>query len=137
MRILLAIGIFLSGSAAFAQQQQKSPLPSFTAQGPVKIMTTEEANRLNGVAHPMIDGISYEQYKAQQESLKAQAAAKQAAAANNPGGLTLSKNTAAPATNTVVPETPVSTPAAKAAGPVEVTIPVQQVTLGQTAKLQQ
>ena len=136
MRFISAISIFLLSASAVSAQQQKAPLPSFTNQGPVKIMTTEEANRLNGVAHPLIDGVSYEQYKAQQESKRAQAAAKQAAVANNPGGLILSKNPIVAVPNTGVPASAIIT-AEKASAPVEVTIPLQQVPLGQTAKPQQ
>jgi len=35
-----------------------------------KRLTVEEANRLNGVAQPTINGIPYSQYKAQQDALK-------------------------------------------------------------------
>lgn len=44
-----------------------------------KQMTVEEANRLNGVAEPTINGKPYSQYKAEQEALKQQKAAKEAA----------------------------------------------------------
>ena len=35
-----------------------------------KTLSIEEANKLNGVANPTINGIPYSQYKAQQEALK-------------------------------------------------------------------
>ncbi len=135
MKILLTVFIFSISATAFAQTQKNQlPYPNGVS---VRVMSVEEANQLNGVAHPTIDGIPYEQYKAQQESLKAQAAAKQAAAANNPGGLTLSKNAPVAATQAPVTETPASTASAKPAAPVEVTIPLKQVPLGRVAKPQQ
>ncbi len=71
MKILLLfiIGSF-SVTAGFAQLKME-PLPAFHGNGqPVRIMTSEEANQLNGKADPVIDGVPYSQYKAQQELLK-------------------------------------------------------------------
>lgn len=42
-----------------------------------RALSVEEANKLNGVAQPTINGIPYSQYKAQQEALKKQMPAQQ------------------------------------------------------------
>jgi len=57
-----------------------------------KRLTVEEANKLNGVAQPTINGIPYSQYKAQQEALK------QAQAAANAKVIAATTNTPATAT---------------------------------------
>jgi hypothetical protein len=59
--LILSITVGLFASAQFAQT------PSASA----KKMTAEEANKLNGVAQPTINGKPYSQYKAEQEALKA------------------------------------------------------------------
>ena len=50
---------------------------------PSKSLTVEEANRLNGVAQPTINGKPYSQYKAEQDALKKQMEANKIAAAQN------------------------------------------------------
>jgi hypothetical protein len=59
--------------------------------GNSKVMSVEEANRLNGVGHPTINGKPYSQYKAEQDALKQQQAAKTVQPTNTPipQGLTL------------------------------------------------
>jgi len=71
MKFLLLFFICsLSAFAGFAQLKP-APLPAFHGTGqPVRIMSTEEANQLNGTANPTINGIPYSQYKAEQELLK-------------------------------------------------------------------
>jgi len=71
MKFLLLFFICsLSASAGFAQLKP-APLPAFHSTGqPVRIMSPEEANQLNGTANPTINGIPYSQYKAEQELLK-------------------------------------------------------------------
>lgn len=44
---------------------------------PTKKLTVEEANKLNGVASPTINGKPYSQYKAEQDAIKQQQASKQ------------------------------------------------------------
>lgn len=68
-KIILISIITVSGSLAIYAQQSAAPMPAPNGQK-VKVMTTGEANRLNGTAQPTINGIPYSQYKAQQEALK-------------------------------------------------------------------
>ena len=63
-KILILITILSGGLCAGAQQL------SSTNKASMKVMTVEEANRLNGTAQPTINGIPYSQYKAQQQALK-------------------------------------------------------------------
>ncbi|MGQ0738839.1 MAG: hypothetical protein ACT4OJ_07240 [Bacteroidota bacterium] len=83
--------IAFSMSLALMSNAQSSNMP--TAIGGDKVMTAEEANRLNGVAQPTINGKPYSQYKAEQEALKKQRLQQQKQAAAAPeGGLVLSSD---------------------------------------------
>jgi hypothetical protein len=72
MKVFLAI-LILSGTASVAAAQNK-PLPSPSGT-PIKVMTAAEADALNGTSDPVINGIPYSEYKAQQEALQAKPAA--------------------------------------------------------------
>lgn len=79
--ILTGIVAFCGVSAAFSQDASGAPAGT-------KVMTVAEANRLNGVAQPTINGRPYSQYKAEQDALKQQkeaALAKRNSNGNNDG----------------------------------------------------
>jgi hypothetical protein len=68
-KITLVLGCLLSISLSYAQQQTTS---AYGAGG--KVMTAEEANKLNGTPQTTINGKPYSQYKAEQEALKQKSA---------------------------------------------------------------
>lgn len=68
--ILTGIITFCILTTAFSQNATGAPAGA-------KVMTVAEANSLNGVAQPTINGIPYSQYKAQQDALKNQQAKQQ------------------------------------------------------------
>lgn len=70
--ILTGIISFCIMNTAFSQNASGAPAGT-------KIMTVAEANGLNGVVQPTINGIPYSQYKAQQNALKNQQAPQAAA----------------------------------------------------------
>lgn len=73
-RILFGSGFMLCVICGFGQNSPGAPSKS---------LTVEEANRLNGVAQPTINGKPYSQYKAEQDALKKQMEANKIAAAQN------------------------------------------------------
>ncbi len=68
-KIILISFIVLISCFTVTAQQSFTPIP-LTSGEKLKVLTTEEANRLNGTARPTINGIPYSQYKTQQEALK-------------------------------------------------------------------
>jgi len=71
MKKIILIALF--GLVLFQAKAQNPTNPV------TKAMTVEEANKLNGVAQPTINGKPYSQYKAEQDALKQQQATKQQA----------------------------------------------------------
>jgi len=65
MKKIILLSIVVFGSAMMLQAQTS---PSSN----VRTMSVEEANKLNGVAQPTINGKPYSQYKAEQDALKQQ-----------------------------------------------------------------
>lgn len=68
-KIILINFIVLISCFTVTAQQSFTPIPLSSGEK-LKVLTTEEANRLNGTARPTINGIPYSQYKTQQEALK-------------------------------------------------------------------
>jgi hypothetical protein len=111
---LFLIALIAASVTGFAQ----------TTIGNAKVLSVEEANKLNGVAQPTINGKPYSQYKAEQEQLKKQEAAKQTqyiATVQAPGSRAAGNNTNAAVTmdpsskqspSNVVNETRTADPAA-------------------------
>ncbi|MBK9532343.1 MAG: hypothetical protein IPO42_11310 [Chitinophagaceae bacterium] len=70
MKKIISISfIALISCLTLTAQQSFTPIP-LTGGEKVKVMSTQEANALNGKAEPTINGMPYSQYKAQQEALK-------------------------------------------------------------------
>ncbi|MBK8494606.1 MAG: hypothetical protein IPL50_05925 [Chitinophagaceae bacterium] len=73
MKKIISISfIALISCLTLTAQQSFTSIP-LTGGEKVKVMSTQEANTLNGVAQPTINGIPYSQYKAQQDALKQKA----------------------------------------------------------------
>ncbi len=71
--ILTGIISFCLLNTAFSQNATGAPAGA-------RVMTVAEANSLNGVAQPTINGVPYTQFKTQQDALKNKPATKQEAA---------------------------------------------------------
>jgi hypothetical protein len=70
MKKIISISfIALISCLTLTAQQSFTPIPLKGGEK-VKVMSAQEANTLNGVAQPTINGIPYSQYKAEQDALK-------------------------------------------------------------------
>jgi hypothetical protein len=76
-KIILLIGVVMVSTTMVQAQQGQS------FGGNAKVLTVEEANKLNGTSQTTINGMPYSQYKAQQDALKQQEEAKRQAVIKN------------------------------------------------------